>query len=287
MNINAPIVIGKIKMKNKIIINEPKENINLNNYFILPYYDKNALVYIFIHKNGQIMWYNYNFKKIQSFKRIDKNLLKCYNDSKYVDHDIVIIGFIDKISTFRKLIIFDLLLKEEFNGDIQSKKYSTRVENFKGRFFTEKFNNIKNIGTIFTYKYDENIFNKIFSQCILTNKWEGYLLHKDCSFNDDIENEIIEEKVWETFSGIIIDATFGTIEVKDKDEKGEEINKSYEGVKSIFVMNEDKKLEISNGFTINERVQFFKDYLNLIGKEIYYKYFILNDKDITIFFKQK
>ena len=272
-------------MKNKIIINEPKENIDLNNYFILPYYDKNTLVYIFIFKNGQIDWYNYNCKKIPSYKRIDKNLLKCYNDSKYINHDIVIIGFIDKISTFRKLIIYDLLLKEEFDGDIQSKKYSIRIENFKGRFFTEKFNKIKNIGTIFTYKYDEKTFNSIFSQCILTNKWEGYLLHKDCFFNDDIKNEIIEEKIWETFSGTIIDATFGTVSVKEKDENDNEIEKHYDGVKSIFVMNEDKKLEISNGLTINERIDFFKNYSTLIGTEILYKYFILNDKDVTIFFK--
>ena len=82
------IVIGKIKMKiekdNKIIIKKyADENTILTDYYILPYYDKNSLVYIIINDNNEIEWYNYNFKKIQSYKKINKNLLKCYSESKF------------------------------------------------------------------------------------------------------------------------------------------------------------------------------------------------------------
>ena len=273
-------------MNNTVVINElNNQDLQLNSYFILPYYEKTSLVYVFINSNNEIKWFNYNYKNIQGYKRINKNLLKYYKESRFHKHPIVLIGFIDKISTFRKFIIFDLLLYEEFIGVLGSKKYSTRLENLTNRFFSEKFKETKNIASIFSYKYDETIFNNIFSQCIIPNRWEGYILHKDCSYNSDIDNEILEQKVWETFEGEIIDATFGTIIVKEKDENDNEIDKPFDGVKSLFVMNEGKKLEISNGLTINERIDFFKNASTLIGKKIMYKYFILNDKDVTLFFK--
>ena len=127
-------------------------NLNYSDYFILPYYNENTLTYITI-KNDDIKWFNNNLKSISPYKRINKSLIRFYNDSKFKGYEICVIGFINKIQNFHSLAIFDLLLKDEFEGKIQSKKYSIRYDNIKNRFLVNIPKSIKNVYAVFGQKF--------------------------------------------------------------------------------------------------------------------------------------
>ena len=182
---------------------DSKNEINFNNYFIFPYYNEKNLTYISINKD-QIKWYNNNLKEITPFKRINKSLLYFYNNSKFKGYEIFVIGFINKIQKFKSFAVFDLLLKDEIDGKIQSKKYSIRYENINYRFLVNIPKSIKNIYSIFAQKFSESFFNNGVITCLKTNKWEGYSLYIDKPYN--YENlSLISNKAWIIDTGKIID----------------------------------------------------------------------------------
>ena len=236
-----------------------KDDINLNysDYFILPYYNENTLTYITI-KNDDIKWFNNNLKLISPYKRINKSLIRFYNDSKFKGYEICVIGFINKIQNFHSLAIFDLLLKDEFEGKIQSKKYSIRYDNIKNRFLVNIPKSIKNVYAVFGQKFDEAVFNSSVISCIKSNIWEGFSLYKDKPYCYDNSFDLITNKAWEIFENKIKEVKFST----DKD------NKLI--LNSIIIENENKEIPITLGLE-KIKIENLDDINNLKDKNILYK----------------
>lgn len=194
--------------KIKTCIFKEDENLIYSNYYIFPYYNENTIVYITI-KNNEITWFNNDLKLISPYKRINKSLLYFYNNSKFKNYEICIIGFINKIQKFRSLAVFDLLLKDEMNEKIQSKKYSIRYDNIKYRFLTNIPKSIKNVYAVFAQKFTENTFNSTIINCIKSNVWEGFSLYIDKPYcYEDDKFDLIINKAWEIKEGKIKDVNF-------------------------------------------------------------------------------
>lgn len=233
-------------------------NLSYNEYFILPYYDENTLVYITI-KDTEVKWFNKNLKPITPYKRISKSLLYFYENSKFKGYEICILGFVNKIQKFQSLAVFDLLLKDEIDGKIQSKKYSIRYDNIKYRFLINIPKSIKNVYAVFGQKYSENAFNTTVISCIKSNIWEGFSLYKDKPFAyEDDQYDFLTNKVWETSQNKIKDVKF-TIDKEDKIT-----------LNSIIIKENNIEVPITLGLE-KIKVQNINDINELKDKNIMYK----------------
>lgn len=238
-------------------LTEDNNKLDFNNYFIFPYYNEKNLTYISINKD-QIKWYNNNLKEITPFKRINKSLQYFYNNSKFKGYEIFVIGFINKIQKFKSFAVFDLLLKDEIEGKIQSKKYSIRYDNVRYRFLTNIPKNIKNVYTVFSQKYSDDIFNSTVISCLKSNIWEGFSLYKDEPYNYDENFNLIVNKVWEINKNKINDIKFSI------DEKNKFI------IDSILVENNNIIIPIKVGLD-KIKVENIDDINELKTKTIMYK----------------
>ena len=247
----------------KIKCNFLDKEINYNNYFIFPYYNEKTLTYISI-KDNKVKWYNNNLKEITPLKRINKSLLYFYKNSKFKGYEIFLIGFINKIQNFHSFAIFDLLLKDEIYGFIQSKKYSIRYDNIKNRFITNIPKNIKNVYAIFAIKYSDDIFNSTVISCIKSNTWEGFSLYKDSPYNYDEDYNYISNKIWEINTDKIYDLKFSRNE-----ENKIKLN-------SIIIKKESSEIQITLGLE-KIKIETLDDINNLKDKIIMYKVCNIDD----------
>lgn len=177
-------------------------DINYTEYFIMPYYPPEALIYIKMSKDD-IQWFNNSLKNMTGFKRINTSLRKLYSSSKYNGYNITLIGFISLKKKVKTFVIIDLLLDDEITKKIQSKKYSIRLDNIRNRFGFSQNTNIKNIMPVFSQKIN-SIDDTIYSNLIESNSWEGFIYYKDKPYNYiKEENSLIFDKKWEIMNGIV------------------------------------------------------------------------------------
>lgn len=182
----------------KIISSSNPEDTNVKDYFVMPYYDPSLVVYINMSKDS-ITWFNSKLKKITGYKKIESSIKKLYANSKFNGYNITIIGFLSKNKNTKTLMIFDLLLKDEIDGKIQSKKYSIRVDNIRNRFFQP---NVKNILPVFCKKNDTDKIDDISMQMIESDAWDGFILYLDKPYNYE-DNNMLFCKLWELKTAII------------------------------------------------------------------------------------
>ena len=239
-------------------LNDENIEINYNNYFIFPYYNEKTLTYISI-KNNEITWYNNNLKERTPLKRLNKSLLYFYNNSKFNGYQIFVIGFLNTIQKFKSFAVFDLLLKDEIDGLIQSKKYSIRYDNVRYRFITNIPKSIKNVYAVFAQKYSTEIFNSNVINCLKSNVWEGFSLYKDSPYNYDEKYNLITNKVWEISQNKIQDIKF-SIDDKNKITLDSIIIKETNNIKIPIKLGLEKI-----------KVETIDDINNLKTKKIMYK----------------
>ena len=134
-------------------------------YYMQPYINGEKVVLTISSLNGvvKIVCINDAGKTVKLDNKIKKELRKCYESSRFNGFNIVINGFltIDK-KNITYLMCYDLFLKDEYEGKMQSKKLSIRYENLNIRFLNQK---LKLVRTIFNHEYsDQNldVFIKMF-----------------------------------------------------------------------------------------------------------------------------
>ncbi len=254
------------KIDTKIIKNI--ENINLKDYFIMPYYSNDSLIYVKITKES-IKWYNNDLKNITPYKRINNALKKMYISSKFYGYEIYLICFLSKRKQKTSLIVFDLLLKDEIEKKIQSKKYSIRLDNIKNRFIDLKN---KFIIPIFAQKNENNEINDILLKMIESNSWDGFIFYKDKPYNYDLDNtSLFFYKLWEIKSG----------QITNYEVSLNENNEPF--ISCIYISNDELGSNIKISGNIAEIQKYKPNEIELINKKILFKYCILkNDDSVTI-----
>ena len=240
------------------------DNLELKDYFIMPYYSFNSLVYITISKSS-IEWYNNNLKRITGYKRIENALKKIYASSKFYGYEITVIGFLTTTKKKKTLVIFDLLLKDEINKKIQSKKYSIRLDNIKNRFIN--LVNNKLVLSVFAQKNISDTIDDITLKMIESNSWDGLIFYKDKPYNFEIDNSsLLFYKVWEIKTGIITGFEFGT----NSDNKP--------CVTSLFVFNEElnNNIKICGNLAEVQKIDINELDERILNKKILFKYCVFD-----------
>lgn len=247
-------------------------------YFIQPFINGNELTINISVKNNvcEVKAFNKNGKTIKLLKKIENELINSYNSSNFKGFEIILKGFITLTKKKKILMLYDLLLKNEYDLKTQSKKYNIRLENLNIRFLKI---GLKNIKSIFTFKYSEKNIDHIINQFIKSNLIDGLVFHKDIPYKYD-DNEIIIENVCTLYEGKVVDCVVGTTLKKITDEETQEVI-SQEEIPCIhfikcLINNKELTIPLDN-YLENEKIEMFNNFSNMKNKKCYLKYYhILN-----------
>ena len=267
------------------------ENINdKEKYLIQPYIDGEKVKIKVLYNNGlfDVKQYNKNDKEIYIVKKIKDEILKCYKSSKFKGYDIILKGFIVKNYKNKKsLILYDIMTIDEYKLNVQSKRYSIRLENLNIRFLSPK---LKNIKSIFYHNYSENNLSIIYNQFIKKNVIDGYVFHKNVPYKYEDNEIIIENNICKLYETNVIDFIFGTsIKQKIDEEKNKiEIVESIPCLAGVKIKHNDEEIVINlDNILDSEKIKYFNEINELKNKRIQFKeYNFLNEHDfIFINFK--
>lgn len=232
-----------------------------------------------------IKQFNKNNRKIHMLKRIENELTSFYKNSKFFKYNIILKGFIVRnYKNLKTLILYDIMTLDEYELKVQSKKYSTRLENLNIRFLTSTS---KNIRSIFSYQYNEHNLKIVYDQFVKNNVMNGYVFRKNIPYKYD-DNEVIIENVCNEQKSSIIDFVIGTTLKQENDEENNNIKSSEQipCVQEIKIMSDDGELSIKlDNVLDSEKVKYFNEIDEIRKKNCIYKEYKFLDHHDFIFVK--
>lgn len=197
---------------------QKKEKYDLNTYLIQRKMNGVRLVIIITYnkeKNiGEIKSYSRTGKEFTTCKKIEDELIKYYNKSKYFGQDIVFDGecclvdgegkedwnaIVSQIKRKNyimerpKYTIFDFLSLDEFSGIKDSHDYNWRRDKMMRLFFG--FNGeqqFKYLDIIFSTSYTEDHFKLMMERYVINNKWQGLIFRKNTNYKSRQINGFIK-----------------------------------------------------------------------------------------------
>lgn len=252
---------------------------NKEKYFMQPYVDSNPLlINILMHnKICEVKAFNKKNKQIKLLKKIENELISLYRSSNFYGFEIFLKGFITLTKKRKQLMVYDILLKNEYDLKSQSKRYSTRLENLNIRFLKIKTKHVK---SIFTFKFNEKNLDHIIKQFIKTNLIDGIVFHKDIPYKYE-EDEVIIENVCKEYEGIIVDSIVGTVVKQTVNEETNTVEK-YEEVPCVHFLKckiDEDIIDISlDNFLDNEKIKIFNNFDSIKNTKCKIKYFNILEK---------
>ena len=242
-------------------------------------------------KSVEVKFFSRKGKEYTTCEKIREELVKYYNQSKYFGQDIVFDGeccLIDKdgkedwngiISEIKrknftmqnpKYIIFDFLTLDEFSGIKASHDYMWRRDKMLRLFFgfTEK-QKFEHLDVIFTVPYSEEAKAKLIKQYVDTEKWEGLIFRKNCSYKSGRSKDLVKFKLFK-------DAEFRVIDIERTEKPMLNAEGKMELTKCvgslIFKLENGNICKVGSGLSDEQRIAFYNDPSQIIGKQIAVKY---------------
>lgn len=251
-------------------------------YFIQPYINgEYCLIRIFKSDKGTIIKASNKVgTKIKLLTKIKKQLKRSYETSRYFNYDIVLKGFlVNDTKNITSLVIYDLLLIDEYEQKNQSKRYYIRYENLILRFLTLKSKDVK---LIFTYNYSESNLDAVINQFIKTNKLEKLVFRKDSPYKYD---SIIIEDIWTDYVGKIIGYEEGVVIKKEFNDKQEVISETpITCIKSFKILYNNEIINISiENLIDSEKIKYYETINEWINQECNFRQYKILNKSGYIF----
>ena len=239
-----------------------------------------------LSKNGvtSILAFDKDKHKVKLDKHVKKELLRLYEDSKFKGYDIVLLG--DETTTKDNipiLVLDDILLKNEYERMMPSKKYATRYENLVLRFLNNKTSRIRIVAS---YQFNESNLDVFINQFVKTNTIDKITYHKNVPL-DYCDDEIISESIWETEEGKIVGYDVGTGSKKEFDEQQNLTSETpYDYLKSLKIVSSDGinvlNIELSN-YNENDKINMLYSVNDYMQKKCIIKKYSILDKTGYLF----
>ena len=246
-------------------------------YFIQPYVEGKRCT-IFISKTANVV----SIKAQTGGKRcklptpIKKELKASYEGSKYNGFSIVLDGslVVDK-SNKTNLILFDILLKDEYDGKLQSRNYETRHENLTARFIKQRSKLIK---PVFSAELDDKNLDFFISVFVNTDTISSVMFRKNKPYKADDEFSVIH--LWTELTGSVVGYVKDTAVKKEFDEnQNVKSETQYDYLKTVVVSYEGKDIDIDLvNYSEKDRVELLSKAKDLLGTECKFKRWDLQEK---------
>lgn len=163
--------------------------------------------------------------------------------------------------------IFDMLTLEEFNLQRESDIFSIRKENLEKLF---NIDTIKSFKTIKLVK-QERIFNQEdfdrWSGYVQQFGWEGFMLRKDAPYKNDRTKDLLKVKKFKDFETVVENIETGKVVYNENG------NKEFDVVTAIIINYKGNKVSVGSGISKEQRISWFKDPSQIIGKTVTIQYF--------------
>jgi hypothetical protein len=166
-------------------------------------------------------------------------------------------------------IVDDILLKDEYEEKICSKRYETRYENLNIRFLKTK---LKNVKLVFSKHLNDAGLGLFVDLFVKTDNVDKAVLRKNIPYKYE-EDDVEVLEIWKPLLGEIVGYEKDTAVIKEVDDDQKEVGeKRFDYVKTVTVSyNEDRiQIELTN-FTDNEKASMLEKADAMIGKQCEFK----------------
>ena len=100
--------------------------------------------------------------------------------------------------------------------------------------------------------------------------WEGYMMRRDCEYEGKRTRNLLKMKKMQDAEYTVQDIEVGPIRIIDKSSG---LDKTIEALTSVIIEHKGCKVSVGSGFSIDDRIKYYKNPELIIGKEITVKYF--------------
>ena len=240
-------------------------------------------------------------KEFTTLKRLESPLLKMtesYNEVMVFDGELC---FVDKNGNenFSKAVqkvtkkdvvaedvrycIFDMMNLDTFNND-GGKIFSERYNEYQKLYMKYCVDN--DVATYITPLVQERIttqeqFDK-WTSLVKDNGWEGFMLRKDVPYKSGRIKDLIKVKKFQDAEYVVEDVETGKVVYNEGGMK------EYDVVRALIITHKGNKVNVGSGLSKEQRISWFKDPSQIIGKTITVQYFEestnKNDNSISLRF---
>ena len=284
-----------------------KDKYNLDKYIIERKMNGLRLITIITHDKKtnftEIKSYSRKGKEFTTCSKINNELMEYYLKSKYFGQNVVFDGEVCIVDSTGKedwnravseakkknytmhnpkYVIFDFLTLDEFSGLTISHDYTFRRDQMIRNFFGVNQKKFNYLDIIFATKYSDDKFQRLVHDFVETEKWEGLIFRKDCSYKPGRSTDLLKFKLFKDAEFIVEDITVTT-----KPMLVNGVMEQTECMGAVVITYKGNKVQVGSGWTDEQRLEFFKNPNKIIGKQIQVKYkdeTINNDKTVSLQF---
>jgi ATP-dependent DNA ligase len=164
-----------------------------------------------------------------------------------------------KFKMFDKITIEEFENKKGQQGNILSK----RIYNMKNTFIKCKY-----IEVLEQLEFNDVNFSKL-QEDVKQYSWEGLMIRKDDIYKGKRSFDLMKVKKFNDAEYIVEDIEIGEFPVVQKDGTV----KKEECVKSLLIIHKGNNVHVGSGLSLEERLDWFNNSDDIIGKTIQVKYF--------------
>lgn len=182
----------------------------------------------------------------------------------------------DVQATDVKYCIFDIIPYNAFINGKDTANDPLQINYFHNRYSTYcelYYNNVidEDVARYISILLQERIttqeqFDK-WSQTVKDNGWEGFMLRKDCQYEAGRIKELLKVKKFQDAEYIVEGVETGKVVYN------EDGMKEYDVVRAIIIDHKGTKVHVGSGLSKEQRIEWFKDPSQIIGKTVTVQYF--------------
>ena len=203
---------------------------------------------------------------------IDGEVCLIENDSESFSGLMKLIKKLDFTIPNPKYIVFDLLTHNEFENETSDRILSERFR-LCGKIL-KKAGKTEMIRLLNQYTFTSEKLDEM-SDCVTEEGWEGLMLRKDVGYEAKRTKNLLKVKKFHREEYEVIDIDIGKV----SNNGGE--NSNAVGVRAVSIKHKGCPVDVGSGFSDKERIYYYKNPTEIIGKVISVQYFeeIVRDKD--------
>lgn len=179
----------------------------------------------------------------------------------------------DVQATDVKYCIFDVIPYKAFIGGKDTCEYaptfSARYELYKELYYNNVID--EDVARYISILLQERITSQEdfdrWSQSVKDNSWEGFMLRKDCQYEAGRIKELLKVKKFQDAEYMVEGVETGKVVYNEGGMK------EYDVVKAIIIDHKGTKVHVGSGLSKEQRIEWFKDPSQIIGKTVTVQYF--------------
>lgn len=168
-----------------------------------------------------------------------------------------------------KYKMFDIITMEEFEGKTAIGDFQTRYNDLLEYYYQSQFApGVQQRLEVLEQELvtSQEIFDK-WVQRVKDNGWEGFMLRKNAPYKRGRTKDLIKVKKFQDDEYIVEEVSTGKVVYNEGGAK------EYDVVAALYITHKGNRVKVGSGLSKEQRIEWFKDPSQIIGKTITVQYF--------------